>query len=221
MIARPRSIAAAVALVALPAGAGLALAQNDGRDDGRPRTDPVRARAVLTEDDTKFRTCQGKDGAYIEAKSKVRGTATGDPRLRGAIKAKVRDFFNLDTGDGTFRGRFVVRDARTGRVKVVAKLLGVDHRVEGGDEIAGLIRGEARRNKARNLPGGELVANFRLKFPEDPPGPPVVQIGGSWTNSLIPAVIQKGRCTGPFQPAPEAASASARGGAGARWGIAG
>jgi hypothetical protein len=218
MVPRTRSVAAAVALGALAASAGLALANNDGDGDGRPRTDPVRARFVVTEDETKFRTCRGKDGPYVEARSEVKGPSTGDPRLRGVVEAEVRDFFNLNTGNGTFRGKLVVSDARTGREKVEARFSGVDYRVGGEDETAGLIRGEARVNKARNLPGGELLANFRVAFPQG--SPPVVQIGGVWTNNLIPAVIQRGRCTGPFQPAPTAASSPASRAVAARWGVA-
>jgi hypothetical protein len=218
MVPRTRSVATAVALGALAASAGLALATNDGDGDGTPRTDPVRARFLVTESEIKVRTCQGKDGPYVEVKAEVKGPSTGDPRLRGAVQAHVRDFFNLNNGNGTFRGRLVVSDTRTGRVKVQAKFSGVDYRVGGEDETAGLIRGEARGKKARNLPGGELLANFRLAFPQG--SPPVVQIGGAWSNNLIPAVIQRGRCTGRFHRAPEAASSPASRAVAARWGVA-
>jgi hypothetical protein len=212
MIARPRSVVIGVALVAFAAGTGLALAGDDG-NGAKPQTDRVNARFTLADDETEFRSCQGKDGPYLELKQEVTGTVTGDPRLNGVAEAKIRDFFNLNTGNGTFRGEFVVR-SHTGTKKVEARFNGVDYRVGGEDQTAGLIHGVARR--AGNLPAGELVANFRLEFPDD--AAPFVKIGGAWTNNLIPAVIQRGGCTGPFEPAPEAASASSDG---ARWRVAG
>jgi hypothetical protein len=215
MAHRARSVASAVALVAFAAGAGLALADNGGGTgihQGKPRTDRANARFVVADGESTARTCQGKDGTYLEVKSHVTGPVTGGPRLRGVAEAEIRDFFNLDTGNGTFRGVLVVR-SQSGQTKVEARFIGVDYRVGGEDETAGLIHGEARRAGA--FPAGELVANFRVDFPEN--SPPTVQIGGAWTNNLIPAVIQRGSCTGPFHPVPEAASASS---AAARWGAA-
>jgi hypothetical protein len=216
MVLRGRWVVLATALVVLAASAGLALADDDDGDSGPPRTDPVRARVLLTESTAKARTCQGQDGLYAEVLSDVKGRSNGDPRLSGAVEAKVRDFFNVNTRYGTLRAELVIRDARTGREKVEAKATGVDYPVGGDDETAGFIRGEANGVPARNLPGGELFANFRLAFTEDGA---LVQVGGAWTNNLIPAVIQRGRCTGPFEPVPPAASTLASD-AVSRWDVA-
>jgi hypothetical protein len=209
MFLRPRSVAIAVALVAVPASAGLALAGNNG---DRPRTDPVRAKAVLSRSDLKMRTCQGQDGPYGEFRGTVGGPSTGDPRLTGTLEARIHDLINLHTFDGVLRGEVVIRGA-AGREKVEGHFNGVDDPIQ----TAGFLRGEARRNQAKNLPGGELFGNVRITFPQGKP--PEVHLGGASTNNLIPAVIQKGHCTGPFHRATVQDAASGRAGrAVARWG---
>ena len=205
-----RSIAMVVAFMAL-AGAGLALADGNGNT---PRIDPVQATFRPTGLTQVERTCQGEDGLYAEVKAVVRGNTTGDPRLSGPTVARFRDFFNTDTGDGVLRGDLVVTEAGGGQKKVKGNAISVDYRLPAGDESAGFIRGKVKEGETSDLPGGALFANFRVSFING-----TVQIGGSWRNSRIPAVIQRGHCTGPFHtPSPAAGGAgSAPAGAVGRW----
>jgi hypothetical protein len=111
---------------------------------------------------------------------RVRATFEGtisssDASLAGDLRARTTLVVDNDTGDGTVRARFVVRDPASGELKMVGKGLGAttgltDFRVQG------ILH-------ARIFPrGGELVANTTItqnadlsltgEFGKDEPIPP-------------------------------------------------
>jgi hypothetical protein len=174
---------------------------------GGPRAEQVEATITYTHAKIAQRFCQGPEGEFGEQRVVGTGTAMGDPRLSGDVVLRITLLNESATGESFQRGTLVIRDPDTGRKKVVARVAdaGVAEIFQGS--LAGSVR-----------PGGwQLFANWRTTF--HPNGAITAQIGGEAADGRLPAVVIKGRCTGPFErfevdlPAPEdaaAASASVR-----------
>jgi len=138
----------AIGVAVAAASVGVAMAAS------RPaETTPVTAdfRAALTsqqqracsENHTKFRlTFEGSQ-------------TSSDPRLVGALEAKVRSVVNTDNGYGSTEGFVLIRDSATGRLKFHGRVVGVLE-PDGGAE--GFLMG-------RTIGEGSvrLLANFNLQ----------------------------------------------------------
>lgn len=197
-----RVVTSVVALVAVLALGAVAIAQSGG-----PQTDEVQATLDFKHFKGKFRECPGQDGLYGESEITVVGTSEGDPRLTGDFEAKFRYLDLVDGPEaliGTVDGKLVVRDPATGKKKVDAKFNAVDK----DDETIGFLVGQAKDKGSGPEPtagAGDLFANFRFEFveaegPNGEPGFDVVgKIGGTSDSPQRPAVIQSGKCSGPFE----------------------
>lgn len=190
------ALAVAVPLVAV-LGIGTAALGGGGQD-----TDEVLAALDFTHFEGKARFCEGQDGTYDEERGVARGTSTGDPRLSGPFEVHFNSLDRLtDDGHlGTLEGRFLVFDPATGKRKVDADV----HVVQRYGEQSGLIVGKVVDPGAG--PGEEtmgavaLMANVRVSFVEVGGVFDVIgQIGGTSDVKTMPAVIQTGGCTGPFE----------------------
>ncbi len=171
---------------------------------GRPRAEQVDATIEYTHVRVAERICEGPDGEFAEQRVVVDGTATGDPRLSGDAVLRVKVLNEFGSNESFQRGTLVIRDPDTGRKKVVARVrdAGVAEIFQGS--LAGTVR-----------PGGwSLFANWRTTFHEN--GAVTSQIGGEAADGRLPAVVVKGRCTGPFVrfeadlPSPEESAAALR-----------
>lgn len=169
---------------------------------GGPRAEQVEATIVYTDAQIVERFCVGPEGDFAEQRVVAKGKATGDPRLSGDVTLRIRLLNESATGESFQQGTLVIRDPDTGRKKVVARVAdaGVAEIFQGS--LVGTVR-----------PGGwQLFANWRTTF--QPNGAITAQIGGEAADGRLPAVIVKGRCTGPFDrseielPAPEDAAAA-------------
>jgi lipopolysaccharide export LptBFGC system permease protein LptF len=185
MRGRRRWIAAAVLAVVVLGGAAVALAAS-----GAPRTESIMAKARFTAAEGKFRICQGEGSLYQEDTFVATGQATGDARFTGPITARISQLRTIDEQLGTAEGSFEIRDAVTGFRKVRATFSGV---IFGGKTYSFAV------GKVFNTDGTwmALSANQR-SFPEA--GAPTLQLGGDFTDTHIPAVIQRGKCSGPWTP---------------------
>jgi hypothetical protein len=196
MVRRARVIGLAVAAVGMLAVAAGALASMSER----PRTDEVLARLTFVSVEGKERFCTGDDGEYREARELVTLSSTGDPRLTGIAEFRLRVLDNFTTGLGTSEGSVVIRDLATRRRKVEGRFWSVN----AGTTVYGFISAHVNDNRSggededdgddNGSMGTRLFAHLRFSFLDF-----TGQIGGTWTEPRSPAVIQSGRCTGPFQ----------------------
>lgn len=209
MLRAKRGLAVLVALGTL-AVATLAIASGDRR----PHTDSVRTTIVFSHVVGKERFCDGVDGPYAEQHVRVTGTATGDPRLSGDVEFSVYLIVNIDNGVGIEDGTIRIKDPRTGRIKVKARV-----KDAGVSEIwQGLLFGQVRdrgTGPAEETSGsGAIHANYRTTF--HPNGAVVMQVGGEAADGRIPGVIFSGKCRGKFErfegdiPPPATTSARTR-----------
>ncbi|MGH3036284.1 MAG: hypothetical protein ACRDMU_03800 [Gaiellaceae bacterium] len=169
---------------------------------GGPRIDQVEASITYTHAQIAERFCEGPEGEFAEQRVVASGTATGDPRLSGDAVLTITLLNESATGESFQQGTLVIRDPDTGRKKVVARV------ADGG--VAEIFQGSLVGSVQ---PGGwQLFANWRTIF--RPNGSITAQIGGEAADGRLPAVVIKGRCTGPFDrfevdlPAPEDAAAA-------------
>lgn len=159
---------------------------------GARATDEVIATLDFKRVEGGARFCEGHDGTYDQERGAAHGTSSGDPRLSGRM---VLDFVSLDrltdAGHlGTLTGRLRVFDPGTGRKKVDARVDVVQHY---GEQV-GILVGEVDG-------GSVIVGNVRIGFVEQDGQFDIVgQIGGETDRPNMPAVIQSGRCSGPFEP---------------------
>ena len=168
-----------------------------------PRIDQVEASITYTHVQVAQRICEGPEGEFGQQRVVVSGTAAGDSRLSGDAVLFVWLLNEIATGESFQRGTLVIRDPNTGRKKVVARVrdAGVAEIFQG--HLAGSVR-----------PGGWRLffANWRTTFHAN--GAVTSHIGGDAADGRLPAVVVKGRCTGPFTrfefdlPAPEDAAAA-------------
>jgi hypothetical protein len=133
----------------------------------------ISAQLVGTPD---IRPCGAPEDNTVRVRATFEGTVTSsDPRLAGDLSLKTTLVVDNDTGDGTVRVRFTVRDPVTDRLKVIGRAVGAttgltDFRVQ-GVLVGRLVRG-----------GGEVVANATVfqnpdlsltgEFGKDTPIPP-------------------------------------------------
>jgi len=176
---------AAVVALGLVGGGAVALA-NGGAPSAK--TEQIMAKIRFTHAEGKFRQCQGIDFRYQDDSFTATGPATGDPRFTGNATAHVSQFRYIDESSGSAEGDFTITDPQTGRVKVRAQFNGV------------IFQGKTysfATGKVFNADGSvdRLSANQRT-FPEN--FAPTLQLGGDFTDMHIPAVIQRGNCTGAF-----------------------
>lgn len=178
-------------------GLGTAALAGGGRD-----TDEVLATLDFAHFEGKFRLCDGQDGTYDEERGVASGTSTGDPRLSGPFEMHFESLDRLtDEGHlGTVRGTFEVSDPDTGKKKVDA----VFHLVQRYGEERGLIFGNVSDQGTgpteETIGAGTLMANALVSFVEEDGNFDVVgQIGGTSDSTEMPALIQQGGCTGPFE----------------------
>lgn len=198
--ATPRRTLAVAVAAALVGGLGLGRAATAG---GGRDTDEVMANLDFTHFDGGARFCDGQDGTYDEERGIASGTSTGDPRLSGRFEFHFSSLDRLtDDGHlGTLQGRFEVFDPGTGKRKVDAEL----HAVQRYGEELGLIVGKVVDPGSgpgeETMGAGSLTANVRVSFVEiDGAFDVIGQIGGTSDVQAMPAVIQTGGCTGPFEP---------------------
>jgi hypothetical protein len=171
----------AVVAFATAAGAG-------GRQS--PRVDPVLGTFSFASAYEKQRFCTGEDGPYIEIRAHHEGTQSGDPRLSGNIELEAHNLVNLATGLGTSEGTFTVRDPATKALKAKGSYHGI---FTEGSKFHGLSSGSVKGS------GGET--RFISLFKADvnlATGVVSGQLGGATADARIPAVIQRGACSGPW-----------------------
>jgi hypothetical protein len=203
---RNRWAAAALALSAV-VGVSAAAIAGSGRPPhvGPPQVEQVRAAITYTHVTGKARGCRGPEGDFVQERVRVTGTSTGDAWLTGKVTLHVKGLLNeAATGEGFQRGTLVIRNPVTGRKKVVARV--VDAGIE--EIFQGTLVGSVRNGNRF------LIANWRTTFHEN--GAVTAQIGGVAPDRRLPAVVARGRCTGPFTsfdadiPPPAGAAAAGR-----------
>jgi hypothetical protein len=81
----------------------------------RDKTHSDSAAAVLNASQAQIKntTCTGQDGAYREFRSRASGTATGDPRLSGALTLVAHGVINTTTDRGQVTGWLRIRGEKT------------------------------------------------------------------------------------------------------------
>ncbi len=155
-----------------------------------PRVEPVLGTFSFASAHEKQRFCMGEDGPYIEIRAHHEGTQEGDPRISGNIELEAHNLVNLVTGLGTSEGTFTVRDPATNELKVRGKYHGI---FTEGSKFHGLAVGSVKG------PGGpsEVIDLFKADV-NLVTGVVSGQFGGDSPDARIPAVIQRGACTGPW-----------------------
>jgi hypothetical protein len=196
MVKRARAIGLAVAAIGMLAVAAGAVASMGDQ----PKTDEVLARLTFMSVEGKERFCTGRDGEYREGIELLRFQSTGDPRLTGVAEFRFRALENLTTGLGAAEGKVVIRDLATRRKKVEGLFWTVNAQANAYGFIAGRMNSNGTDGQDEEDGGDDesigtsLFAHFRVSFLDF-----TGQIGGTWTDNRSPAVVQSGRCTGPFQ----------------------
>lgn len=180
-----------LAVVTALATAGVAVAKH--KQNGT-HTDAVMATFTVTQSSLREKTCTGVDGEYREFHAKYRGTATGDPRLTGAIVIHSKGLINTTTKMGSSTGTIHLRQNghrhhRKSAVRFFAtRTNGTLH-----GYIVGHIRDKVPGGTEEQDGSGKLMANFKATF--DAAGTGLTgQLGGTSADTRIPAVIQSGGC---------------------------
>ena len=142
---RIKLLVVAVAVTSLSVGAAVASRSSE--------TTPVTADFQASLTSQKQRPC-GED--HMQFRLTFEGSQTsGDARLAGDLKAKVRSVVNTQNGYGATSGAVVVRDPATGRPKFFGRVVGV---LEPGGGTEGFLIGTTvGRGSA------QLLANFNLQ----------------------------------------------------------
>ena len=172
-----------LALIAVLAVSAVAIAGGSG-----PKINPVDATIVYTFAEIDMRSCVGTGGkSYTEQRVRAFGTSEGAARLTGDAEATLRLLNEDSTGESFQKGRLVIRDPDTGRTKAVARFTDA-----GVAEIfQGVLVGEVKPSSKT------LIANWRTTF--HPNGAITAEIGGEAADGRLPAIVVKGRCSGPFE----------------------
>lgn len=192
MSRRAHLVVAAVVLSATVGGATrTAIAQGN-----RPRTEAVTGMFTGSPVNARQRVCQGQDGMYLEIRGHFSGTITSsDPRLSGNLDFMAEPaLVNLATGLGTFRGRFRVSAAATGKQTAQGEFFTV---VTEASLNHGFALGHL--TNAGNGPTDSFFATFESTF--DLALNVSGQFGGVG-DPRLPAVVQGGHCSGPFTQVP-------------------
>jgi hypothetical protein len=190
MHGRRRALAAAVAVASLAGGGAIAYA---AASDNSPRTDSTTASVRFRSAEGKLRTCTGQDGFYSESTFTSLGIVTGDPRLTGNATFNLKELIKRQPDftpiQGTTQGDFEIRDPATNRKKAEGEFHGV---IDGDIQYGGIVGKVFATDESGDRQASDLVANYRVAGQN---GAPTLQLGGTWTDSKIPAVIQSGRCS--------------------------
>ncbi len=164
--------------------------------------DEVQATLDFARFEGKFRLCVGLDGIYDEGMGTASGISAGDSRLSGRFAMHFQSLDRLtDEGHlGTVSGRFEVFDPDTGRRKVNAEFRLVQRSGEELGLIFGNVADHGTGPGEETTGTGTLTANTRISFVEVNGAFDVIgQIGGTSDATAMPAVIQSGGCTGPYE----------------------
>lgn len=184
-------------LIAVAFASGLTVATPDPApaQQTQPRTQPVTGMFTGAPVNARQRTCTGADGPYLEIRGQFTGTiASSDPRLTGNLDFMANPaLVNLATGFGTFRGRFRVSDPDTGRLKGEGEFFTVvtEASLNHGFALGHVISGGGAAE--------DFFANFQSTFDL------ALNVTGNFGgvgDPRLPAVIQKGQCSGPFTKVP-------------------
>ncbi len=161
----------------------------------QPRTEPVTGMFTGAPVNARQRTCAGADGPDLEIRGHFAGTiASSDPRLTGTLDFMANPaLVNLATGFGTFRGRFRVSDPDTGRLKGEGEFFTVvtEASLNHGFALGHVISGGGAAE--------DFFANFQSTFDL------ALNVAGNFGgvgDPRLPAVVQKGQCSGPFTKVP-------------------
>ena len=169
-----------------------------------PRTEAATGTFSASPVNVKQRTCEGDDGAYLE----LRGTFAGqivssDPRLTGELEFTARRaLVNVTTGLGAFEGRFRILDPESGRQQAEGEFFTVvtegslNHGFAVGTLSDAALAGE---DEPRGRPSERFFASYNATL--DAALNATGAFGGVG-DPRTPAVIQTGRCRGPFVPFP-------------------
>jgi hypothetical protein len=210
---------AAAALCGLAGSGAVAFAATSG-----DTVENVSAAIVFEHAWIKDRTCPAPDGStFLEQFVHAHGTATGDPRLSGAVDVHLRLWATLENAPGIQEGTLRIRDADSGvwklrtRFSIAAGGTGLDY--VGG--ISGTVTG--RSGDAGRTLRARLTGPFDIEFHDN--GAVTAQVGGQSSGAETPAALYSGACEGPFDrsevdlPAPDAPAptAGARGAGRAGW----
>jgi hypothetical protein len=188
--------------MALWLNAGVAIAQdnqgqdNQGQDnrgqDNRLRTRPVTGTFRASPVEVNRRLCEGQDGLYMELRGQWAGTsASSDPRLSGRLEFTTEPaLVNVNTGFGTFIGRFKIVDPVSGAHKVEGEFRTVitEASLNHGFALGKVISrgaGEAETFWASFKSVLDVSLNVTGQF-------------GGLGDARTPAVIQGGQCKGRF-----------------------
>jgi hypothetical protein len=171
---------------------------------GRPRTEPVSGTLAASPVNVKQRICQGEDGTYIDIRGTFAGEITSsDPRLTGELEFTAeRAIVNVVTGYGTFRGQFRILDPMTGRRKAEGEFFTVitEASLNHGFAVGTL---SSRRGASSGREEGESSERFLASYNATMDA--ALNVTGHFGDAgdpRLPAVIQTGRCSGPFLPFP-------------------
>jgi hypothetical protein len=147
------------------------------------------------------RLCTGADGLYRFALETYEGTSSGDEEVDGHFVLQIHAFDNVTQGfRGPAVGTVTVYDRETGRVKLIADVIGVDSpsldppgvRVDGF--VHGRVVGERDDDSGRGDTNAALFANFSAFL--DPTAALVGNLGGDAPvpphNTAI--VVNRGNC---------------------------
>jgi hypothetical protein len=191
MLRREHILAVAALSIMIGGGSGIAFAQGH-----RPRTQPITGLFTASPLDVKQRVCNGQDGLYLEIRGLFSGEITSsDPRLAGTLEfIAAPAIVNLSTGLGTFRGRFRIADAVTGKQKAQGEFFTVvtEASLEHGFAVGTLMN-------AAGEPSDSLFASFEDTFDA---ALNVSGVFGGVGDVRTPAVVQGGHCSGPFTKIP-------------------
>jgi hypothetical protein len=174
-------IVAALALVT--AGAAVAHGKR-----GKTQTDPVASTLAATQSQITNKTCTGEDGAYRQFHGKWTGTATGDPRLTGALKIHAHGLINTTTGDGQVSGSLGIRGEDKG---AFARFVAVYNHGKLIGYVIGGVRDKSDGTVEATTGGGKLLGTFSGTLGAD--GALAAQIDGGG-QTTADANIQSGGC---------------------------
>jgi hypothetical protein len=159
-------------------------------DEAGPRTEQVAGTFQASPENAWTRTCPGEDGPYLEIRGRFVGSIiTTEPRLTGRLEVRAHALVNQVTGLGSFEGAFEIKPAAGGpgghgRFFTVVTERGLNHGFAHGK-----VGGEDDDKAANIFARFQSTVDANLNI--------VGQLGGVG-DPRTPAVIQSGRCSGPW-----------------------
>jgi hypothetical protein len=150
-MSRKRLVLITLPVVAALAAAGLAVA---AESSGAHAASATFTATTISNKHQATCTADGGD-TYQVTVATYQGTASsGDARLDGAIRLRIRSVVDTTTGQGRLDGTFGIKGS-TGGVR------GAVHAALSGSQAAGLATGKGRN------PGGRLIASVGSSFDPD------------------------------------------------------